>query len=175
MHKQATRALRKARNSATVGAKSLPQKYFVSPEVFADEQHKIFAEEWLLVGQQSQIPNAGDFFIATIANESLIVVRDQQSQIRAFYNVCRHRGSRLKEETCGHTSAIQCPYHVFNAALGIPDVIGYFAKNAITNHHSCAAWLVMIEPDESGVAVLGVKIGPIAWENVGVEIDLQGE
>jgi glycine betaine catabolism A len=117
MHKQATRALRKARNSATVGAKSLPQKYFVSPEVFADEQHKIFAEEWLLVGHQSQIPNAGDFFIATIANESLIVVRDQQSQIRAFYNVCRHRGSRLKEETCGHTSAIQCPYHAWTYAL----------------------------------------------------------
>jgi Phenylpropionate dioxygenase and related ring-hydroxylating dioxygenases, large terminal subunit len=117
MHKQATRALRKARNSATVGAKSLPQKYFVSPEVFADEQHKIFAEEWLLVGHQSQIPNAGDFFVATIANESLIVVRDQQSQIRAFYNVCRHRGSRLKEEACGHTSAIQCPYHAWTYAL----------------------------------------------------------
>jgi glycine betaine catabolism A len=117
MHKQATRALRKARTSATVGAKSLPQKYFVSPEVFADERLKIFAEEWLLVGHQSQIPNAGDFFIATIANESLIVVRDQQSQIRAFYNVCRHRGSRLKEETCGHTSAIQCPYHAWTYAL----------------------------------------------------------
>jgi Rieske 2Fe-2S family protein len=117
MHKQATRALRKARNSATVGAKSLPQKYFVSPEVFADERLKIFAEEWLLVGHQSQIPNAGDFFIATIANESLIVVRDQQSQIRAFYNVCRHRGSRLKEETCGHASAIQCPYHAWTYAL----------------------------------------------------------
>ena len=117
MHKQATRALRKARTSATVGAKSLPQKYFVSPEVFADERLKIFAEEWLLVGHQSQIPNAGDFFIATIANESLIVVRDQQSQIRAFYNVCRHRGSRLKEETCGHTSVIRCPYHAWTYAL----------------------------------------------------------
>jgi len=117
MHKQATRALRKTRKPATVGAKSLPQKYFVSPAFFAAEQHKIFSEEWLLVGHQSRIPDAGDFFVATVASESLIVVRDQQNQVRAFYNVCRHRGSRLKEVACGHSSAIQCPYHAWTYAL----------------------------------------------------------
>jgi len=117
MHKQATRAFRKTRNPETVGAKSLPQKYFVSPELFAREQQKIFSKEWLLIGHQSQVPSAGDFFVTTVANESLIVVRDQQSQIRAFYNVCRHRGSRLKEEACGHISTIQCPYHAWTYAL----------------------------------------------------------
>lgn len=117
MHKQATRAFRKTLARATVGAKSLPQKYFVSPDVFADEQRKIFLKEWLLVDHQSQLPSAGDFFVATVANESLIVIRDQQGQIRAFYNVCRHRGSRLKEEACGRTSTIQCPYHAWTYAL----------------------------------------------------------
>jgi len=117
MHKQATRAFRKTRKPVTVGARSLPRKYFVSPDLFANEQHKIFSEKWLLVGHQSQLPDAGDFFVATVAEESLIVVRDQQGQIRAFYNVCRHRGSRLKEEACGHGSAIQCPYHAWTYAL----------------------------------------------------------
>jgi len=117
MHKQATRAFRKTRKPVTVGARSLPRKYFVSPDLFANEQHKIFSEKWLLVGHQSQLRGAGDFFVATVAEESLILVRDQQSQIRAFYNVCRHRGSRLKEEACGHASAIQCPYHAWTYAL----------------------------------------------------------
>ena len=117
MHKPATHAFRNARKSATIGAKSLSQEYFVSPELFADEQHQVFSKAWLLVGHQSQIPDAGDFFLATVAKESLIVVRDQQSQVRAFYNVCRHRGSRLKEEACGHSSAIQCPYHAWTYAL----------------------------------------------------------
>src|SRR5205823_10415184 len=83
--------------SLATAAKSLPQKYFVSPEIFAKERDEIFSKGWLLVGHQSQLKKSGDFFLATIAGESLIVVRDQKSEVRAFYNVCRHRGSRLKE------------------------------------------------------------------------------
>src|SRR5258707_694794 len=98
---------------ASAAAKSLAQKYFVAPEIFAEEQAKIFAQEWLLVGHQSQIPKSGDFFLSTVAGESLIVIRDQRSQVRCLYNVCRHRGSRLKEDTCGHSSTIQCPYHAW--------------------------------------------------------------
>jgi Rieske 2Fe-2S family protein len=99
------------------GAKTLPQRYFVSPDVFEQEQEKIFSKQWMLVGHQSQLKKSGDFFLATIAGESLIVVRDQKSEIRAFYNVCRHRGTRLKEDACGHASTIQCPYHAWTYAL----------------------------------------------------------
>ena len=98
-------------------AKSLPQKYFVSPDIFAKEQSEIFSKQWLLVGHQSQIPKPGDYFVAPIAGESLIIVRDQGSTIRGFYNVCRHRGTRLKEDACGHASAIQCPYHAWTYRL----------------------------------------------------------
>ncbi len=116
MHSPAIRApLKKFGTSAP--AKSLPQKYFVSPDVFAKEQEKILAKHWLLVGHQSQIADAGQYFLAQIAGESLIVVRDQRSEIRAFYNVCRHRGTRLKEDECGHASAIQCPYHAWTYGL----------------------------------------------------------
>src|SRR6266705_277084 len=99
------------------GAKTLPQRYFISPEIFAEESQKIFATKWLLVGHQSQLANPGDYFVAEVAGESFIIAKDQRSTIRAFYNVCRHRGARLCEEQNGHSSAIQCPYHAWTYAL----------------------------------------------------------
>src|SRR5947208_12799760 len=117
MHRQARRAFRKTAPIPSAGAKSLPQKDFVSPDIFVKEQAEIFSKEWLLVGHQSQIPEPWDYFLATIAGESVIVTRDQKSQVRGFYNVCRHRGTRLKEDAYGHASAIQCPYHAWTYGL----------------------------------------------------------
>ncbi len=108
---------RKTAETFPAGAKTLLQRYFVSPEIFTEEQTEIFSRNWLLVGHKSQLKKSGDFFLVTIAGESVMVVRDQKSEIRAFYNVCRHRGTRLKEDTCGHTSAIQCPYHAWTYGL----------------------------------------------------------
>ena len=99
------------------GAKTLPQRYFISPEIFAEESQKIFATKWVLVGHQSQLANPGDYFVAEVAGESFIIAKDQRSTIRAFYNVCRHRGARLCEEQNGHAAAIQCPYHAWTYAL----------------------------------------------------------
>src|SRR5438552_4364613 len=115
--RRALTAFRRTTEVPSVAAKSLPQKYFIATELFAAEQKNIFSKEWLLVGHKSQLKKSGDFFLVTIAGESLMVVRDQKSEIRAFYNVCRHRGTRLKEDTCGHTSAIQCPYHAWTYGL----------------------------------------------------------
>jgi phenylpropionate dioxygenase-like ring-hydroxylating dioxygenase large terminal subunit len=127
-------AFRKAAESFEPGAKSLPQRYVISPEVFAQEQEKIFSRQWVLVGHQSAIAQPGDYFISEVANESLIVVRDKRGEIRGFYNVCRHRGSRLIESRNGQLSAaIQCPYHAWTYGLdgrllGAPhmdDVLGF--------------------------------------------------
>ena len=112
-----TAARRKTIETFAAGAKSLPQKYFVSPEVFAEEQEKIFSKQWLLVGHQSQLGNPGDYIVQDVNRESLIVIRDKGEAIRGFYNVCRHRGTRLKEDMCGHASAIQCPYHAWTYGL----------------------------------------------------------
>src|SRR5438270_8985471 len=159
MHRQATRTLRKSANNTTSGGKSLPQEYFVSPEIFADEQKEIFEKQWLLVGHQSQIPKPGDYFLAQIAHESLIVVRDQTSAIRGFYNVCRHRGTRLKEDACGHASAIQCPYHAWTYGLdgrliGAPhmdDVPGFDKADYSLHRVNLGLWegfiFVKSEPD----------------------------
>jgi phenylpropionate dioxygenase-like ring-hydroxylating dioxygenase large terminal subunit len=112
-----TPAFRKTVETFAAGAKTLEQKYFVSPDLFAEEEEKIFSKQWMLVGHQSQLAEAGDYFVAVVADESLIVVRDQRSVIHGFYNVCRHRGTRLKEDACGHASAIQCPYHAWTYGL----------------------------------------------------------
>ncbi|HMF45112.1 MAG TPA: aromatic ring-hydroxylating dioxygenase subunit alpha [Candidatus Udaeobacter sp.] len=99
------------------GAETLPQRYFVSEEIFAEELQKVFATNWVLIGHQSQLTEPGDYFLAEVAGESLIVAKDQRSAIRAFYNVCRHRGARLCEEESGHAAAIQCPYHAWTYAV----------------------------------------------------------
>jgi Rieske 2Fe-2S family protein len=107
----------KPANSSAQGAKSLPQRYFVSPELFEEELEKIFAGHWVLVGHQSEVAKTGDYFVRDVARESLIIVRDKSEEVRGFYNVCRHRGTRLCEEERGHGAAIQCPYHAWTYGL----------------------------------------------------------
>src|ERR1700720_1670005 len=119
---------RKTVETFTAGAKTLAQRYFVAPEVFVEEQGRIFSKQWVLVGHQSQIEKAGDYFVSEVAPssdfgvagvgpESLIIIRDKDGKVRVFYNVCRHRGTRLKEEACGRASVIQCPYHAWTYGL----------------------------------------------------------
>ena len=108
---------RKTAETYTVGARTLPQRYFVSQEIFAREQEEIFARQWLCVGHQSQVARPGEFFVAAVGGESVIIVCDQARTIRGFYNVCRHRGTRLREEANGCAAVIQCPYHAWTYSL----------------------------------------------------------
>jgi Rieske 2Fe-2S family protein len=110
-------AFRKTVDTFAAGARTLPQRYFVSTEIFGREQEKIFSKQWVLVGHQSHIAQAGDYLTAEVAGESLLIVRDKRGAIGAFYNVCRHRGSRLIENRNGQSAAIQCPYHAWTYAL----------------------------------------------------------
>jgi Rieske 2Fe-2S family protein len=141
-------AFRKTTETFTVGARTLPQRYFIAPEVFAEEQRKIFAREWICVGDQSQIAKAGDYFVQEVAGESLIIARGKGDETRAFYNVCRHRGTRLCEEASGHGATIQCPYHAWTYGLdgrliGAPhmdDVPGFDKGNYPLHAVSAAEW-----------------------------------
>jgi Rieske 2Fe-2S family protein len=110
-------AFRKTTETFVAGATTLPQRYFTSPEVFAEEREQIFSRQWVLVGHQSEIAKSGDHFVREVAGESLIIVRDQKEEVRGFYNVCRHRGTRLCEEPAGHSTTIQCPYHAWTYGL----------------------------------------------------------
>jgi glycine betaine catabolism A len=139
---------RKTTETFTGGATTLPQRYFISPEVFAEEQAAIFSAQWVLVGHQSQIAKAGDYFVQEVAGESLIIARDREGSIRGFYNVCRHRGTRLCEDQSGHAPAIQCPYHAWMYGLdgrliGAPhmdDVAGFEKADYSLHGVNLAIW-----------------------------------
>jgi Rieske 2Fe-2S family protein len=117
METNAAPAFHRTAETFTPGARTLARRYFVSPDVFAQEQEYFFSAQWLCVGHQSQLAGAGDYFTHEVAGESLIVLRDQRGEVRAFYNVCRHRGTRLCEDKQGRFHAIQCPYHAWTYAL----------------------------------------------------------
>lgn len=94
------------------GAKTLPREYFTAPEVYAEELERIFAARWLCAGRSAEIPNPGDYFVREVGEAGVIILRDKARQIRAYYNTCRHRGTRLCEAPTGNVGdRITCPYH----------------------------------------------------------------
>src|SRR5258708_18924325 len=111
MEKRAMSAFRKTAETFRADAKTMPQRYFVSPEIFAKEQETIFSQQWVLVGHQSKIAKAGDYFVQEVAGESLIIVRDKGGGMRGFYNVFCHPRARLCEGPGGHSSAYQFTYY----------------------------------------------------------------
>ena len=108
----------KTSNTFKTGSMTLAQQYYTSDEVFKQESARIFNKHWVCVGHQSRIPNPGDYFLFNLFGESLIILRDKEMQIRAFYNVCRHRGTRICEADQGRfSSSIQCTYHAWTYGL----------------------------------------------------------
>ena len=100
------------------GAKTLPRRYYTAPEIFQEEAERIFARRWLCVGREDRIRSPGDYIVQPVGNESIIILRDRTGALRAYYNVCRHRGTRLCEEHSGRFSeTIQCPYHAWTYGL----------------------------------------------------------
>ena len=112
------------------GARTLPGRYYTSPDVLSAENERIFGRSWICIGRDENVREAGDFMLVTIAGESIIVVRDRAGEVRAFYNVCRHRGTRLCDAASGRLGeTIQCPYHAWTYRLdgrlvGAPHMAG---------------------------------------------------
>jgi glycine betaine catabolism A len=99
-------------------AMTLPQRYYTDPAWFHCEMEAIHFDMWLCAGRASQIPEAGDYFLRQFANASVIITRDEQGNIRAFHNVCRHRGTMLCQQEEGKFAGrIQCQYHAWTYKL----------------------------------------------------------
>jgi Rieske 2Fe-2S family protein len=98
------------RDPPPADAFSLPARYYVDADFYQQELERFFLGRWFHAGRAEEVANRGDFVIREIAGESLIVVRGDDDRIRAFYNVCRHRGTRLCERPQGSFSGmIRCP------------------------------------------------------------------
>jgi Rieske 2Fe-2S family protein len=90
---------------------SLEQAFYTDPALFELELERIIYRNWVLAGHVSELPGAGDFKVVNVARESAIIVRGQDGELRAFANVCRHRGSLVCLEAQGNTRKFSCPYH----------------------------------------------------------------
>lgn len=108
---------------------SLARKYYKDPEIYAREVDNIILNCWIFAGHVSQIPNVGDYFLFNLLDESAIVVRTKDGSVRAYFNVCRHRGSHICKENSGNVKRFLCPYHAWTyeldgslfAARGMPE------------------------------------------------------
>jgi glycine betaine catabolism A len=126
------------------GATTLPARFYTSPRLFERELDLFFRSTWVNIGRAEEIPRRGDFMVRDVAGESVIVTRTGggDETVRAFHNVCRHRGTRLCVESHGHfPGSIQCPYHSWTYDLsgrliGAPhmDATAGFDKSAFPLH-----------------------------------------
>src|SRR5688572_28870786 len=105
---------------------ALSARYYREPEVAELEQTRIFARNWQLVGHEADLPPAGGYMTTTAGAQPVLVIRDEEGTLRAFRNVCRHRGSRLLSGSGECGQAIRCLYHGWTYRLdgeliGVPE------------------------------------------------------
>jgi len=116
-----------------LGTGPVPVEPNVSPEYFERERERIFKHSWLNIGRADEVPQAGDYLVKDLAilRTSLIVVRGHDGVIRAFHNVCRHRGNTLTQACSGRARSFICGFHGWTYDLAgklvrVPDEEQFF-------------------------------------------------
>jgi Rieske 2Fe-2S family protein len=102
---------------------------YVGQAVYDEEREKIWWGDWVTIGRSEEVANAGDFVVKDLAGESIFLVRNAEGELKGFYNVCSHRGTKfLDDDANGNTrKAFRCPYHAWTYDLngrliGTPNV-----------------------------------------------------
>lgn len=90
---------------------ALDQRFYTDPAIYELEVERVINRNWIMAGHQSELANPGDYKVVKVGRESAIIVRTQDGSIKAFANVCRHRGSLVCLEAAGSTRKFTCPYH----------------------------------------------------------------
>jgi phenylpropionate dioxygenase-like ring-hydroxylating dioxygenase large terminal subunit len=96
-----------------LGQTLISKDRYLSRAYLASEYERLWPRVWNLVGPVSDVAEAGDYLVFDLGFESILAVRGDDDRVRAFHNVCQHRGRRLREPGCGHAATFQCPYHLW--------------------------------------------------------------
>jgi Rieske 2Fe-2S family protein len=101
-----------------IGSLTLPAGYYTDPSYFAREQERLFQRMWLFAGRQDDTPEPGSYVVRRFGSTNAILVRDEAGTLRAFHNVCRHRGTLLCSKPEGRLAGtLQCAYHAWTYRL----------------------------------------------------------
>jgi len=90
---------------------SLEAPFYTSPEIFEADMEIIFGRTWIYVAVEPEIPEPGDYVTVKLGKNNIVILRDDDMGLRAFYNVCRHRGATLVQNESGAVGNLVCPYH----------------------------------------------------------------
>lgn len=110
---------------------SLPAWTYRDPEFFALEMERIFRPSWQIAGHESDIPAPGDYLTIDYIGESVVLIRGEDGAVRAFANICRHRGARIVDGASGCAKRLVCPYHgwTYDSAGKLTGVPGKTSQN----------------------------------------------
>jgi carnitine monooxygenase subunit len=136
---------------------TLPAAWYTDPGMYMRERKRIFGRAWQYVGLTEQVSQPGDFFTGTVGETPVVVARAEDGVIRAFANVCRHRGAVVVREEAGHRSTLQCHYHAWTynldgslrAAPGMADELGFDRSCYGLHALACETWgpFIFVNPD----------------------------
>jgi Rieske 2Fe-2S family protein len=126
----------KRRDVMPEGARTLPARYYTDPTLLKHELDGLFGRMWFYAGRSEEVRRPGQFVVRELNGDTIIVTRNASGEVRAFHNVCRHRGTRICAEASGQfAGSIQCPYHAWTYDLdgrliGAPhmDEVPHFSK-----------------------------------------------
>jgi len=155
---------------AMLGTQPIPVGPYHDPDYFALEREAVFKRTWLHIGHISELPGPGSFIVRSVeaARASILIVRGKDDIVRAFYNVCTHRGTELVAQSDGRASSFSCRYHMWTFSdrgelRAAPDFERFFLDKADCGLSKVAvevaAGLIFInlapEPEQSLAAFLG--------------------
>ena len=133
-------------NAPLENAFTIPAPWYRDTRVADLERSRVFRGMWQVVGRADQVRENGQFFTADLAGEPVVIVRGDDAQLRAFYNVCRHHAAAVVPDTAGCAKQFRCPYHGWT--YGIDGALkGMVEFDGVCNFDRAANGLVPIRLD----------------------------